>query len=182
MLGFQDKHSLEIREFLAHRACMYWNRKLNLDPPYLIPWFFSVDVLAFFAWPPLEAQWRYFSYSAMLVAIVSQDSSVLVSVVCRTIILPCIAEWGITEMCLCETKYQKGISHHFGSLPNDNKISDNKNRKISKFYCHGIFPGKTAFWDNFRKFPPSPTPSKTQILLVLSFRRLWHFGGSLHPP
>ena len=34
-------------------------------------------------------------------------------------------------------------------------------------------PGKTAFWTIFRKFSPSPTPSKTQILLILSFRRLW---------
>ena len=39
------------------------------------------------------------------------------------------------------------------------------------------FPGKTALLDNFRKFSPSPTPSKTQILLTLSFRRLWKITG-----
>ena len=59
------------------------------------------------------------------------------------------------------------------SLPNDNKTSDNIIRKISKFYCHGISQEKECFWTIFRWFSPSPTPSKTQILLTLSFRRLW---------
>ena len=60
------------------------------------------------------------------------------------------------------------------SLPNDNKISDNKICKISKLYCHGFSQEKkkTVFWTIFRNFSPSPTPSKTQILLILSFRRL----------
>ena len=25
-------------------------------------------------------------------------------------------KWGVAEMCLCETKYQRGVSHHFGGL------------------------------------------------------------------
>ena len=45
-------------------------------------------------------------------------------------------------------------------------------RKNSKFHCHGISQEKERFWTIFRKCPPSPTPSKTQILLILSFRRL----------
>ena len=35
-------------------------------------------------------------------------------------------------------------------------------------------PEKECLWTIFRKLSPSPTPSKTQILLVLSFRRLWY--------
>ena len=58
------------------------------------------------------------------------------------------------------------------SLPNDNKISENKARKLSIFYCHGISQEKERFWTIIRKFSLSPTPSKTQILLTLSFRRL----------
>ena len=27
-----------------------------------------------------------------------------------------VAKWGITQMCLCKTKYQVGVSHHFGGL------------------------------------------------------------------
>ena len=37
----------------------------------------------------------------------------------------------------------------YRSLPNDNKISDNKIRKISIFWGSGNLPGKTAFWDKF---------------------------------
>ena len=61
----------------------------------------------------LEAQQRYFSYRAILVAIVSQTSSVLVFVGYRTIIARYVAKWCIAEMCLCETKYQRGVSHTF---------------------------------------------------------------------
>ena len=32
----------------------------------------------------------------------------------RTIIARYVAKWGIAQMCLCETKYQGGVSHHFG--------------------------------------------------------------------
>ena len=32
----------------------------------------------------------------------------------RTIIARYVAKWGIAQMCLCETKYQGRVSHHFG--------------------------------------------------------------------
>ena len=62
----------------------------------------------------LEAQQRYFSYRAIFVAIVSQNSFVLVLMGYRTIIARYVAKWGIAQMCLCKTKYQGGVSHHFG--------------------------------------------------------------------
>ena len=38
------------------------------------------------------------------------------------------------------------------------------------------FPRKNSVFGQFPlKFPPPPTPSKTQILLILSFRRLEEF-------
>ena len=61
-------------------------------------------------------QQRYFSYRAILVAIVSQNSFVLVFMGYRTIIARYVAKWGIAQMCLCETKYQGGVSHHFGGV------------------------------------------------------------------
>ena len=54
----------------------------------------------------LEAQQRYFSYHAIFVAIVSQNSFVLVFMGYRTIIARCVAKQGIALMCLCDTKYQ----------------------------------------------------------------------------
>ena len=27
-----------------------------------------------------------------------------------------VAKWGIAQMCLCESKYQRGVSHHFGGV------------------------------------------------------------------
>ena len=53
----------------------------------------------------LEAQQRYFSYRAILVAIVSQFFFVLVFVGYRTSIARYVAKWGIAQTCLCETKY-----------------------------------------------------------------------------
>ena len=51
--------------------------------------------------------------------------------------------------------------------------------KICRFpqiYCYGISQEKMRFWTILPQFPPSPTPSQTQILLTLcaslSFRRL----------
>ena len=64
----------------------------------------------------LEAQQRYFSYRAMPVAIVSQNSFVLVFMGYRTIIPRYVAKWGIARMCLCKIKYQGGVSHHFGGV------------------------------------------------------------------
>ena len=34
----------------------------------------------------------------------------------RTIIARYVAKWGIAQMGLCETKYQGGVSHHFGGV------------------------------------------------------------------
>ena len=51
---------------------------------------------------------RYFSYRAILVAIVSQSYFVLVFVGYRTIIARYDAKWGIAQMCLCKIKYQGG--------------------------------------------------------------------------
>ena len=34
----------------------------------------------------------------------------------RAIIARYVAEWGIAQMCLCETKYQGGYRHHFGGV------------------------------------------------------------------
>ena len=53
----------------------------------------------------------------MLVAILSQNSSVLVFVGYRTIIARYVAKWGIAQMRLSETKYQGRVSHHFGGVP-----------------------------------------------------------------
>ena len=64
----------------------------------------------------LEAQQRYFSYRAILVAIVSQNYFALVFVGYRTIIARYVAKWGIAQMCLCKIKYQGGVSHHFGGM------------------------------------------------------------------
>ena len=64
----------------------------------------------------LEAQQRYFSYRAILVAIVSQIFSCLFLVGYRTIIARYVAKGGIAQMCLCETKYPRGgIAPFWGS-------------------------------------------------------------------
>ena len=52
----------------------------------------------------------------MLVAIVSESFFVLVFMGYRTIIARCVAQWGITQMCLCEAKCQGGgIAPFWGS-------------------------------------------------------------------
>ena len=72
----------------------------------------------------LEAQQRYFSYRAMFVAIVSQNSFVLVLMGYRTSITRYVAEWGIAQMCLCKTKYQgRGIAPFQGSADFPYKVS-----------------------------------------------------------
>ena len=50
----------------------------------------------------LEAQQRYFSYRAILAAIVSQNLFVLVFMGYRTIIARYVAKWGIAQMRLCK--------------------------------------------------------------------------------
>ena len=52
----------------------------------------------------------------MLVAIVLQNSFVLVFMGYRTIIARYVAKWGIAQIRLCETKYQEGVSHHLGGV------------------------------------------------------------------
>ena len=64
----------------------------------------------------LEGQQRYFSHRAMLVAIVLQNSVVLVFMGSRTIIPRYVAKRGIAQMCLCETQCQEGVLHHFGGV------------------------------------------------------------------
>ena len=34
----------------------------------------------------------------------------------RTIIARYVAKWDIAHICLCETKYQGGVLHHFGGV------------------------------------------------------------------
>ena len=60
----------------------------------------------------LEAQQRYFSYRAILVVIVLQNSLMLVLMGYRTIIARYVAKWGIAQMCLCETS--GGIAPFWG--------------------------------------------------------------------
>ena len=72
----------------------------------------------------LEAQQRYLSYRAILVAIVSQNDFVLVFMGYRTSIARYAAKWGIALMCLCETKYQGGgIAPFWGSADLSGKVS-----------------------------------------------------------
>ena len=61
-----------------------------------------------FGVPSLEAQQRYFSYRAILAAIVSQNFFVLVFMGYRTIIARYVAKWGIAQMCLCKLS-TKGV-------------------------------------------------------------------------
>ena len=73
-----------------------------------------------------SAQQRYFSYRALPVAIVSQNSFVLVFMAYRTIIARYVAKCGIAEMCLCETKYPEGsIAPFWGSANLPAKVSRN---------------------------------------------------------
>ena len=72
----------------------------------------------------LEAQQSYFSYRAILVAIVSRNAFMLVFMGYRTIIARYVAKWGIAQIRLCETKYQGGVSRHFGGSANlSSKVS-----------------------------------------------------------
>ena len=56
----------------------------------------------------LEAQQRYFLYHAILVAIVSQSSFVLGFFMGYHAIR---CKMGVAQICLCETKCQRGVSH-----------------------------------------------------------------------
>ena len=72
----------------------------------------------------LEAQQRYFSNRAMLVAIVSQISLVFIFMGYRTISTRYVAKWGIAQMCLCESNHQgEGITLFLGSAKLPLKVS-----------------------------------------------------------
>ena len=71
----------------------------------------------------LEAQQRYFSYRAILVAIVSQKYFVLVFMGYRILIARYIAKWGIAQMCLCELSAKGGITQFWGSAELPEKVS-----------------------------------------------------------
>ena len=78
----------------------------------------------------LKAQQRYFSYREILVAIVSQNSFVLVlmgyrRISYRTITARHVAKWGIAQMCLCETNYQRGDCTIWGAANLSFKVSRN---------------------------------------------------------
>ena len=63
----------------------------------------------------LEAHQRYFSYCAILVAIVLQNYLVFVFMGYRTTIARHVAKWSIAQMRLCTT-VPRGVSHYFGEL------------------------------------------------------------------
>ena len=67
----------------------------------------------------LEAQQRYFSYRAIVVAIVSQNLFVLVFMGYCTIVARYVAKWGIAQMCQCKTTCREGIAPFWvcASLP-----------------------------------------------------------------
>ena len=70
-------------------------------------------------------------------------------------------------------KWPKSSADKIRSLRNDNKISDNKICEFSPpKKCHGTSQEKQRFGAISPQISPSPTPSKTQILLILSFWRL----------
>ena len=64
----------------------------------------------------LEAQQRYSSYRAILVAIVSQNSFVLVFVGYRAIIARYVAKWGIAQTYRVKLSTKGEVSHHFGGV------------------------------------------------------------------
>ena len=65
------------------------------------------------------------------------------------------------------------------SLPNDNKISDNKIRKISKIYCHGISQERGAFGQFSVKFPPpQPLQNANFINIVVSASLIYRLKAS----
>ena len=90
--NFADKNLMDTQTFLTEALTLWGKKESSRD---------------------LEAQQRYFSYRAILAAIVSQTSFVLVLKGYRAIIARYVAKWGIAQVCLCETKNQGGASHHF---------------------------------------------------------------------
>ena len=106
----------------------------------------------------LEAQQRYFSYRAILVAMAAQNSFMLVFLGYRTIIARYIAKWGIAQMCLCEAKCQGGVSHHFRAVLTSLK-------SIARYAVLRIkFSPPPPTPEFLTKDFPSATRSRTEIL------------------
>ena len=83
-------------------------------------------------------------------------------------VAPCPSKMGSGEA-------SEGGGCEFGgcrSLRNDNKISDNRICELSKFIVMELPRKKRVFGTHFPEISPSPTPSKMQNLLTLSFRHL----------
>ena len=103
----------------------------------------------------LEAQQRYFSYCAILAAIVSQNSFVLVFFgVSHNYLARYVAKWGIAQMCLCETKYQgRGIAPYWGSANLPAKVSrDMGYRSDSIAVSRDMGPLRPSFSLSFSHF------------------------------
>ena len=63
----------------------------------------------------------------------------------RTIIARYVAKWGIAQMCLCETKYQRGVSHHFWEALTS----------LKKYRVHGGYRPLSVDVLPMPKLPPS---------------------------
>ena len=90
----------------------------------------------------LEALQRYLSYRAMLVAIVLQNSFVLVHMGYHTIIARYVAKWGIEQTCGCNRTYLgecRGCKKKRGGAMKllTERVQDKK---------HTPLPWKNAFW------------------------------------
>ena len=109
----------------------------------------------------LEAQQRYFSYRAIL-ATVSHNSFVLVFMGYRHNVSRDMLQNGVSQRCgLCETKYQGGVSHHFGGVG----ISLKKYRTIWGYRSDSIAVSRDVgrlsceSWLAFLILEPSPAIS-----------------------
>ena len=112
-----------------------WRLELPLPPPRAEKKIFETSTKKRCSPPNLEAQQRYFSYRAILVAIVSQNPFVLVFMRYRTIIARYVAKRGIAQMWLCETKCQGGgIAPCWGSANLPKKVSRDIATIVSQ-YC-----------------------------------------------
>ena len=97
------------------RKCFRVFARVRIQAPHVFARKLNSPTL-FFLHVLVLCQGGYFSYRAILVAIVSQNYFVLVFVGYRTIIARYVAKRGIAQMRLCETKYQRGgIAPSWGS-------------------------------------------------------------------
>ena len=98
-------HFFEPNSF-SHRAC---GRDQFL---HLRPW----TIFNFSTFFPIFGFWFPFCTKPPDL-IISQNSFVLVFMGYRTILVQYAAKMGIAQMCLCETKCQRVVSHHFWGVP-----------------------------------------------------------------